>query len=431
MAYEPVEGVEVWIWGERAGAVALDPGTGYYAFEYDPRFRASGTELAPLQLPLATAQPVVFATLPEATYRRLPAFLADALPDDFGNALINAWMARQGVSAARITPLDRLAYMNKRAFGALEFRPARGSTRTNATALDLATLVESARQVVTGSLRGAARASAALMQIFQVGTSAGGARAKAAVAWNPVTQELRAGQFDALPGFEHWLLKFDGVDRDGALGESALYGRVEYAYYLMAREAGIEMSECRLLEENGRAHFMTRRFDRDGNAKRHLQSLCAMAHMDYRAKAVHGYEQLFDTMVRLRLSEPDHEQAYRRMVLNAACANCDDHSKNHAFVLDRGGDWRLAPAYDLTHSYRAGSEWVSQHLMSVNGRFREITRGDCLSIADRFGVPGARALISDVLAAAARWPAHAATAGLPRARASAIAGDFQLALLHG
>ena len=431
MAYEPVDAVEVWIWGERAGAVALDRGVGYYAFEYDPRFRASGIELAPLHVPLSTVQPVVFADLPEATFRRLPAFLADALPDDFGNALINAWMARQGVGAARITPLDRLAYMNKRAFGALEFRPARGSTRVNSTALDLTTLVESARKVLAGSLRGPTEASAALMQIFHVGTSAGGARAKAAVAWNPRTNELRAGQFDAPAGFEHWLLKFDGVDHDGALGDTALYGRIEYAYHLMALEAGIAMSDCRLLEENGRAHFMTKRFDRNVNEKRHLQSLCAMAHLDYRAKAVHAYEQLFDTMAQLSLPEADQEQAFRRMVLNVACANCDDHPKNHAFVLDQGATWRLAPAYDITHSYRADSEWVNQHLMSVNGRFSEIGRADCLVIAERFGVPGARAMVDDVLAAATRWPEHAGAAGMPRSRAAAVAADFRLASLRG
>jgi serine/threonine-protein kinase HipA len=229
--FKPVRAIEVRIWGKSAGAVALDPALGYYAFEYDPAFVKSGIELAPLTMPLSRAsEPFVFTQLPERTFRRLPAMLADALPDDFGNALVDAWMAREGVEKDQITPLDRLAYMNKRGLGALEFRPARGATRPSATAIELSTLVEGARLALAGTLGSDELASAALGQIIRVGTSAGGARAKAVIAWNPETQEIRAGQFEVPEGFEHWLLKFDGMGTDRELGEGQGYRRIEYAY---------------------------------------------------------------------------------------------------------------------------------------------------------------------------------------------------------
>lgn len=287
-----IQAIEVRIWGKTVGAVALAPNLGYYAFEYDSRFVKSGIELAPLAMPLSEArEPFVFVDLPELSFKRLPAMLADALPDDFGNALIDAWMAGKGIDKAHVTPLDRLAYMGKRGMGALEFKPAHTSAVASATAIKLSRLVESARQAVHGDFGTDHLSKAALAQIIQVGTSAGGARAKAAIAWNPTTDEIRSGQFDVEPGFEHWLLKFDGMGADRELGGTQDYGRIEYAYHKMACAAGINMSPCRLLEENGRAHFMTRRFDRQGNRKHHLQSLCAMAHLDYKQKASHDYSQ--------------------------------------------------------------------------------------------------------------------------------------------
>lgn len=413
--YKPVAAVEVRIWDRTVGAVALDPRLGYYAFEYAPRFIADGIELAPLTMPLAKARdPFVFTDLPELTYKRLPALLADALPDDFGNALIDAWMASQGVAPSNITPLDRLAYMGKRGLGALEFRPARGPHTASSTAIDLAALVESARHAVHGEIDTDAHAKAALMQIIQVGTSAGGARAKAAVAWNPATGELRAGQFDVPDGFEHWLLKFDGMGTDRELGASRHYGRIEYAYHLMARAAGIDMTPCRLLEENGRAHFMTRRFDRDGNRKHHLQTLCAIAHVDYKQRATHDYSQLLLTIQRLGLDHAALEEAFRRMTFNVMAANCDDHSKNYSFLLREGGGWSLTPAYDLTHAHNPNGEWTSQHLMGVNGKFSGITRDDLLTTADRFGIGAARKIIQVVAEAVAAWPSFAGEAGLDR-----------------
>ena len=290
--YRPVEAVEVRIWGTRVGAIALDPKLGYYAFEYDPRFRATGIELSPLKMPLS-AEPYAFPELPERTYYRLPALAADAIPDRYGSALVTAYLQREGVRASDITPLDRLAYMGRRAFGALEFRPERGPRAYKPTALDMNELVETARQALAGTLDTGPHAEAALTHLIRVGTSAGGARAKAAIGWNPATREIRAGQFDLPPGFEHWLLKFDGMGDDLELGASAHYGRIEFAYARMAAEAGIDVAACDMLEENGRAHFMTRRFDRDGNRKHHMQTLCALAHLDFNQLATHDYAQWF------------------------------------------------------------------------------------------------------------------------------------------
>ena len=411
--YKPVQAIEVRIWDKTVGAVALAPNLGYYAFEYDRRFVTSGIELAPLTMPLAEArEPFVFVDLPELSFKRLPALLADALPDDFGNALIDAWMAGKGIDKSKVTPLDRLAYMGKRGMGGLEFKPARTPAIAGTTAIKLSRLVESARQAVRGELGSDHLAKAALAQIIQVGTSAGGARAKAAIAWNPATDEIRPGQFDVEPGFEHWLLKFDGMGADRELGGAQDYGRIEYAYYRMACAAGIMMASCRLLEESGRAHFMTRRFDRDGNRKDHLQSLCAMAHLDYKQKATHDYSQFLQTVIRLGLDYSALEEGFRRMVFNVIAANCDDHTKNLSFLLREGMRWELAPAYDVTYAFNPGGEWTWQHLMAVNGKFIGITQADLLAVADRFGIGTASKVIKKVKESVAAWPDFAKQAGV-------------------
>jgi serine/threonine-protein kinase HipA len=411
--YRPVDIVEVRAWNELVGAVALDPRLGYYAFEFAPAFIKSGIELAPLTMPLTGAsQPFIFPELPELTYKRLPSMLADALPDDFGNSLINAWMAQQGVAVSDITALDRLAYMSRRGFGALEFRPARGPQVRSTTALELSTLVESARRVVNGEIGDDRHAQAALLQILSVGTSAGGARAKAAIAWNPRTNEIRAGQFEVEPGFEHWLLKFDGIDTHRELGEPRGFGRIEYAYHLMATQAGITMAPCRLLEESGRAHFMTRRFDREGNEKIHTQTLCGMAQLDYKAKGVNDYSQYLDTLRRLGLDPAQFEQAFRRIAFNVMASNCDDHTKNVSFVLRDRRRWTLAPAYDVIYAYNSKGEWTYQHLMSVNGKFNSIRRDDLLVLADRFQVGAPTKLLAEVKAAVGAWPDFAGQAKL-------------------
>lgn len=379
-----------------------------------------------MTMPLANARaPFVFTDLPELTFRRLPGMIADALPDDFGNALIDAWMAGKGIDRSNITALDRLAYMGKRGTGALEFRPVIGPEVKGSTAIRLSRLVESARRAVQGDIGSDNTARAALQQIIQVGTSAGGARAKAAIAWNPQTDEIRSGQFDVDPGFEHWILKFDGIGADEELGESRNYGRIEYAYYLMARRAGISISPCRLMEENGRAHFMTRRFDRDGNTRHHMQTLCAMMHLDYKQKATHDYSQFFMAIGRLQPGYPAMEEAFRRVAFNVMAANCDDHTKNLSFILRQGGSWELAPAYDITHAYNPKGEWTYQHLMAVNGKFRDIRLEDFLLVAERFMIANPKKILGQVQDAVEAWPEFAAEAGIDEGDIERIRGHHQ------
>lgn len=421
--------IEVWVWDRFVGAVALDPSLAYYAFEYDPAWKRTGVELSPLHMSLKQSRSVyVFPALPEATYFRLPALLADALPDDFGNALIDAWMAQRGIVRSSVTVLDRLAYMGKRGMGALEFRPARGAHRESSAPVEMKELVEEARRLVQGTFSVDHEAKAALANIIKVGTSAGGARAKAVIAWNPATDEVRSGQFDAAPGFEHWLLKFDGVGKDEELGTGEGYGRIEFAYYLMATAAGIRMSDSRLLEENGRAHFMTRRFDREviggKTLKHHIQTLCAINHLDFRQRGTHDYSQLFMTASELGLDDDAFNQIFRRMAFNVMGRNCDDHTKNFGFILRQGQPWNLSPAYDVTHAYNPMGEWTYQHLMSVNQKFKDISRADLLEVADRFSVRKPENVLSDVRSAIDSWSQFAKRANLSPSLQKRVANDL-------
>jgi serine/threonine-protein kinase HipA len=417
--------IEVRIWGKRVGAVAPDPRLGAYVFEYDRQWLREGMELAPIMMPIGRREPLfVFPNLPPS-FHELPGLLADALPDDFGNALIDAWMADKGISKDEITALDRLSYMGKRGMGALEFHPIQGSKTESGKPLEVKGLVEAARTILKGDFRNDAHAQAALANIIRVGTSAGGARAKAVIAWNPKTEEIRSGQFDVAPGFEHWLLKFDGVGTDFELGTSADYGRIEYAYHLMAIAAGIEMMPCRLLHENGRSHFMTRRFDRQGNKKHHVQSLCAMAHLDYKQRATHSYGQLFLTIGQLRLEDNALQQAFLRMAFNVMARNCDDHTKNFAFLLSESRSWVLAPAYDITHAHNPNGAWTAQHLMGVNGRFDDIGRADLINVGERFGVPDVSGGLRKVRQAIEQWGGFATQAGIHKKETERVARDFQ------
>ena len=425
MAYVAVDAVEVVAWGQPVGAVALDPALGYYVFEYYPEWKRRGIELAPGRMP-RSGGPFVFPQLPEATFHRLPALLADALPDDFGNALIDAWLAQQGIRRDDITPLDRLAYMAGRGMGALEFRPSRGPRHRTSSVVELSDLVGGARSMLSGEFAGDRETEAAIQSLIQVGTSAGGARAKAVIAWNRETGAIRSGQLPASPGFEYWLIKLDGVGLDTELGAGGQYGRIEYAYSLMAAASGIDMMECRLLEENGRAHFMTRRFDRtDDGRKLHSLTLCGIAHLDFRQRGTHDYAQYFQVIDDLELGADAREQGFRRMVFNVLARNCDDHTKNLSFVHGGAGEsWALSPAYDVTYAYNPNGEWTYQHLMSVNGRFSDAGRDDLLAVADRFQVPRARQAITDVEAAVARWPEFAASAGVDETTAANIAETY-------
>jgi serine/threonine-protein kinase HipA len=426
MAYQPVDVVEVRCWGSRVGALARDPNSGFYAFEYDRRWTASGVELAPVFLPTAAATgPFVFPTLPVETYYRLPALIADALPDDFGNALTTAYLANQGVRAQDITPLDRLAYLGTRGLGALEFHPIRGPRTRKPTAIELSELVVAARSALAGDIDTEDGITGALKDLIAVGTSAGGARAKAVVALNPATGELRSGQVPADPGFEQWLLKFDGVGADPDLGATGNFGRIEFAYHRMALAAGIEMSECRLLEEGGRAHFMTRRFDRTADGRKvHMQTLCALSHLDFRQIGAHDYAQLFQLVEQLGLGPDTRAEVFRRMTFNVAAAICDDHTKNFAFLLPEGDPWQLSPAYDVTHAHAPSSRWTRQHLMAVNGRTTGIGRADVMEVGDRFAVPAASDTVDRVLDAVAQWRTFADDAGVPDITTRRIAADI-------
>lgn len=427
--YRQTEKIEVYLWGKRVGAAALDPTLGYYAFAFDETFAKSNIEIAPLHMPTTQNQDVyIFTDLPTATYKRLPAALADALPDDFGNALIDRYMADNGIARQQITPLDRLAYMGNRAMGALEFKPAHGPKKTTPTAIEMNALIIEARKAVKGKISGDYHTDAALRSIIDVGTSAGGARAKAVIAWNPKTNSIQSGQVGTNDGFEHWLLKFDGMGRDNELGSSEHYGRIEYAYYLMAIASGIHMSESRLLEENNRAHFMTKRFDREGkDNKHHIQTLCAMNHLDYKKKSTNSYEQLFITLSELKLPYEAYLAIFRRMVFNILARNCDDHTKNFSFLLKEGSPWELAPAYDITFAHNPEGEWTNQHLMSVNGKFKDITANDFLVVANRFGIGEGKRIISEVSETIQQWPKFAKAADLPKAEIKRI--GLQLILL--
>lgn len=416
MTFEPVDVLEVRAWGRRVGAVA-STGTDGTEFEFDPSWRL---DVAPLLMPRdEPARTWRFPGPPDETFHALPPLLADSVPDRFGNALINAALAREGVAPAAIRPIDRLAYVGTRAMGALTFHPAQEPTG-DSNALELAHLVEEARAVLRGSLEDTERTSA-VRELLLIGTSAGGARAKAVLAWNRETNEIRAGGIPAPDGFEQWLLKFDGIAPDEQLGEGGDYGRTEYAYSLMARDAGIDMSECHLLEEGGRAHFLTRRFDRPGaaGARLHMQSLCALQGLDYNLQGTHDYASLFIAADDLGLDV--QAQIFRRMVFNVLASNNDDHTKNHAFLMDEAGEWSLAPAYDLTFAHNPNNQWLRQHLMAVNGKFREISRRDMMQVADQFSVPGAKAIIAEVTDAVAGWDSRAREAGVSKARRAIVA----------
>ena len=407
------------LWGRRIGAVSWDAGRGVGVFQYDPAFLSAGIEISPIAMPVRE-NPYAFPALGEA-FRGLPGLLADALPDSFGDRLIDVWLAETERRLEDFSPVDRLCYIGRRGVGALEFEPAlpRGSQGGEvevAQLVDLANRVLDERGGLSGKLDGDDDGGA-LEDILSVGTSAGGARAKAVLAWNPDTGEFRSGQVDAEAGFENWILKFDGVahNRDRELADPLGYGRIEYAYHLMAREAGIEMSECRLHHEGGRSHFMTRRFDRDAKGRKiHMQSLAALRHFDYNMPGAYAYEQAVETIRRLGLGMAAVEEQYRRTVFNIIARNQDDHVKNIAFLMNRSGTWRLSPAYDVAYAYNPQGVWTGQHQMSMVGKRTNFERADLLRFAEISGlkIPTASRVIDRVLAAVGSWPRFAAEAGV-------------------
>jgi len=408
---------EVRLWKKTIGAVSLDEGQEYAAFQYTGDFAQSGIEISPLMMPLSNTI-YMFPGLPRTSFWGLPGLLADSLPDKFGNALIDAWLATQGRTAGSFNAVERLCYVGQRGMGALEFVPQVGPHFRHAKKIEIDSLVKLASDVLThhGEFSDGDQAEA-LKDILRVGTSAGGARAKAVIAWNPKTNEIRSGQISAGQDFEYWILKFDGVagNKDKELEDPKGFGVIEYSYYLMAKACGIIMSECKLFEENSRRHFMTRRFDRlPGGEKLHMQSLGALAHFDYNQAGAYSYEQALLTIRQLGLPMSVIEEQFRRMVFNIVARNQDDHVKNIAFLMDKQGQWSLAPAFDMTYSYNPSGAWTATHQMTVNGKRDGFSLSDFRATAQSATMKRGRAeeIVREVTEVVERWSTFADEAKL-------------------
>jgi serine/threonine-protein kinase HipA len=398
------------------GAVSLEDDAATATFEYDSAFTGSGIEVAPLMMPLSRRL-YSFPSLQPETFHGLPGLLADSLPDRFGNVLIDAWLARSGRLPESFNAVERLCYTGSRGMGALEYAPATRLSAPGTSRIDIDKLVELASEVLThrNNLQGwfhEEGKETALREILRVGTSAGGARAKAVIAWNPKTNEVRSGQVKASKGFEYWLMKFDGIsgNRDKELEDPKGYGAIEHAYYRMAIDAGVTMTPCRLFEENGRRHFMTKRFDRlEGGGKLHMQSLCGMAHYDFNQAGAYGYEQALQVIRRLELPMAAIEEQFRRMVFNIVARNQDDHVKNIAFLMDSSGNWSLSPAFDMTYSYQPSGKWTSSHQMTMNGKRSGFTLEDFKACANSASMKRGRAetILDKVKKVVARWRDYA------------------------
>ncbi len=417
-----VDVAEVKIWGELAGAIRWDASQQLGYFQYDSKFIKKGWDLSPIKMPITQGSRIYsFPELrkgrneTEDTFKGLPGLLSDALPDKYGNKLINAWLAQQGRSEDSMNPVEKLCFIGTRGMGAIEFDPSQIKTGTKSFSLELDSLVEVAKKMLNERKAFLTNLNKdeekAMMEILKIGTSAGGARPKAVIAYNPKTQEVKSGQDDVPNGFEHWLLKLDGVS-GAQFGESSGWGRVEYAYYLMAIDCGIEINKCQLLEENGRAHFMTKRFDREKNTKHHIQSLCGLQHYDFNDMYGYSYEQVFQTMRSLRLTYPEAQQMFRRMVFNVLATNYDDHTKNFSFILKKNEKWRLAPAYDLCFSFDPNNHWVNKQTLSVNGKRLGINKEDLMTIAKDNNIKKGEKIIEEINATIKSWNKYAERAQL-------------------
>ncbi len=427
---------EIKLWGATIGAVALDDDSDTARFEYDSEFVGSGIEIAPLIMPLSR-RVYSFPALPQETFHGLPGLLSDSLPDRFGNAVIDAWLATQGRAPKSFNAVERLCYTGTRGMGALEFYPAIGEFTKSSIPVQIDRLVELASEVLTHrndlkvSFSSKSKADA-LRSILQVGTSAGGARAKAVIAWNPKTNEVRSGQV-ATSGddFQYWLLKFDGVsgNKDKELDDPKGYGAIEYAYYRMATASGITMSESRLFEEGGRRHFMTRRFDRlPSGEKLHMQSLCALAHYDFNQAGCYGYEQAIQIVRKLGLPMNVVEEQFRRMAFNIIARNQDDHVKNIAFLMDRSGNWSLSPAFDMTYSFQPSGKWTSSHQMTLNGKRDGFVLDDFKACARTISMKRGRAeaILADVKNVVMHWRDYADEACVPALQRDEIQSTLRM-----
>lgn len=409
---------EVKIWGELVGAVLWDQSQGLASFQYDTKFLSSAYDLSPIKIPLRSGNRIY--TFPELrssrigepnTFQGLPGLLADALPDKYGTQLINVWLAQNGRPENSMNPVEKLCFIGSRGMGALEFEPSELKASKQPFTVEIKSLVDMAQKMLSKRVGFETNIQEseqkAMMDILKIGTSAGGARPKAVIAYNKKTGEVKSGQAKAPKGFEHWLLKLDGVS-DAQFGTTHGWGRVEMAYHLMAKDCGIEMMECQLLEESNRAHFMTKRFDREGHeTKYHVQTFCAIQHFDYNNLYAYSYEQLFQTMRTLKLSYPEAEQMFRRMVFNVLSVNYDDHTKNFGFMLKKGERWKLSPAYDVCYSYDATNTWVNQHTLSINGKHKNISKKDLLTIAKANNIKKGDKIIEEIKSIINNWNDYA------------------------
>jgi serine/threonine-protein kinase HipA len=373
--------------GQFVGVCDYAPLTGKVFFQYSPDFLKTGTQLSPLLMPLENR---VFdfdeRVYNPQTYRGLPPLIADSLPDDFGNKMLLQWLMKNNISQNALHPLEKLCYIGKRGMGALEYEPAFEREDFNGD-ISIADLLTVANDIYFRKIDEAIPLNdytQSLSTLLRIGSSVGGARAKALIAINEKTQEVKAGDIIQGEDFEYYLIKFDGL-KDGKEIVPGGYGILEYIYHKMATQSKIEMTECKLLTENGRSHFLTKRFDRKGGKKIHVSTLCGMAGVDFRQPNLIGYEDVFRILNLLNMDYTQKEQLFRRMVFNVLAFNHDDHTKNISFIYE-GGKWRLAPAYDLIFAFDPENYWLKNHNLSINGKTNNITADDILNVGDKFGI---------------------------------------------
>ena len=422
-----VDIAKVKLYGNDLGTFRWDERYAVAQFEYADSFVGRGIEPAPIMMPVREGRVYSFGDIGKETFKGLPGMLADSLPDTYGRALFDRWLALTGRQSGN--SIETLCFFGKRCMGALEFEPAMDMPYNSNTRIEIDALVNVASEALAEKKDFGANLSddkkAAIAEIVRLGTSAGGQRAKAIIAYNKNTGEVRSGQVDARAGFDYYLIKLDGVTAEAGLRETQNFGRLEYSFYRLVKECGIEMSECSLIEENGRAHFLTKRFDRVNGEKVHMQTLCAVAHYDYRLLRAYSYEQAFNVMRTLRLPYSQAQEMFRRIVFNVVVRNQDDHTKNISFLMDKNGKWRLSPAYDMGFSYNPDGGWTSQHQMSINGKFDGITRSDLLDTAKRDNIKGAAEIIDQVSTVASGWGSIARECGVPDIMVDTIMPQFQ------
>lgn len=418
------------LYGQPVGTFRWDNNRQLAHFEYADSFIGKGLEPSPILMPVRQGRIYSYSDIGRETFKGLPGMLADSLPDTYGRALFDRWLALTGRSSGNA--VETLCFLGKRCMGALEFEPAMDAPYNPDVRIELDSLVEVASEALSEKEEFGANLEedkkAAIAEIVRLGTSAGGQRAKAIIAYNPLTGEVRSGQIEAPEGFDYYLIKLDGVTAEAGFRETQNFGRLEYSFYRLVKECGIEMSDCSLIEENGRAHFLTKRFDRQNGEKIHMQTLCGIAHYDYRNPRSYSYEQAFNVMRALRLPYSQAQEMYRRMVFNVVIRNQDDHTKNISFLMDRQGKWTLSPAYDMGFAYNPKGGWTAQHQMSINGKFDDITRQDLLEFARRNNIKEAAEIIDRIAEVSSRWPLLARECEVPKLMIGAIVPNLKLSI---